>query len=120
MGSPAGFSKESERKDKAPGSPPPVPAGAPGWGGGFPDAELVSGLSGEKIPILSLGGWPRVPILHLPVLLWGTPQKPGGLLGQDTLLSGPKAPKMQDVGQDSFQPRAEGTLAIRTFSALLS
>lgn len=32
----------------------------------------------------------------------------------------PLGPKMQDVGQDSVQHGAEGTLAIRTFSALLS
>lgn len=35
--------------------------------GGFPDAELVVRRSEwRKEPILSLGGWPHVSILHLP------------------------------------------------------
>lgn len=92
MGSPAGFSKESEHKDKAPCSPPLSQLELlAGVGGRVPDTQLVVRRSEwRKEPIPSLGGWPRVPILQLPVPPVGdTPEADRGVLGQDTLLLGP-------------------------------
>lgn len=91
--------------------------------GGFLTLSWWSGgQSGEKSPSCPWVAGHMCPSCTCQGLLWRTPQKrgQGGGAGPGYTPLRPLGPKMQDVGQDSVQPGAEGTLAIRTFSALLS